>query len=370
MKILYFFPEYDTPMFSWQRIHFIDELSRHGIEFVTFNPLLFNTPEEANEQFIKLLGDGKYDLLLSSVCYPGMIFPEVLSTAKKRGLPSLCIRWDNLTIPFFDEQQASKFDLLWLTAYETEYLYKKWGANYIIQPYAANPYSFNYQEQTPIRKVCFIGTPYGSRSLMINELTRNQVSVNAYYGGVVKQKSKFVVKYSNVTPSRTKILFDRLRFSQGRKIMLGMIVNKMTKQQKIENNAYLEHFSAVTPSELSGYYSQYVLSLASTSTNHTDALRNPLKIINLRNFEIPMSGGIEICKYNNELAEYFEEGKEIVFYKDDEELIEKSKYFTKEASDSEIFKIKQNARIRASKEHSWWCRFTKTFDALGLKYDK
>ena len=369
MKILYFFPEYATPMFSWQRIHFMDELQRHGVEFETFNPLLCDSPEIANEEFIKLMGHGKYDLLLSSVCYPGMIFPDVLREANRKGIPTLCIRWDNLTIPFFDKEQAKDFDLLWLTARETAYLYKKWGANYIIQPYAANPYTFNLVSEGFTNRVCFIGTPYGSRSLMINQLAECEVPVSVFFGGGSNSRKEVTTKYKMVTPSLRRQLFDRMRFAAGRKITWGMIVNKVSNNPQINrNNKNIEFHPSATFSELSKHYSSFVLSLGSTSTNHTDALKNPLKIINLRNFEIPMSGGIEICKYNAELAGYFEDGKEIVFYSDNNELVEKAKYFITVAKESEIRAIKSAARKRAENEHTWWCRFTKAFDALGLKY--
>ncbi len=369
MRILYFFPEYDTAMFSWQRIHLIDELQRHGVEYETFNPLLFNNPEEANGAFIDIMKKGHYDLMMSSVCYPGMIFPEVLAESKRLGLPSLCIRWDNLTIPFFDKEQASKFDLMWLTANETAYLYKKWGAKYIVQPYAANPEAFKPIGCSITRRVCFIGTPYGSRSLMINHLANSEVPVSVFYGGRKTEKSTVLTKYRMVTPSLKQQLFDRMKFAVGRKITWGMIVNKVANKSQIDRNNYNIEFNPAVPiSELSSHYSNFVLSLASTSTNHTDALKNPLKIINLRNFEIPMCGGIELCKYNKELADYFEDGKEIVFYFNNDDLVEKAKHFIHTAKDNEIRAIRNAARKRAENEHTWWCRFTKAFDVLGLKY--
>ncbi len=369
MKILYFFPEYDSVMFSWQRIHLIDELQRHGVEFFTFNPLIYNNSEEANSAFIDIMKNGHYDLMLSSVCYPGMIFPEVLSECKRFGIPTLCIRWDNLTIPFFDKEQAGRFDLLWLTANETANLYKRWGANYIVQPYAANPFSFKPSSISFISKVCFIGTPYGSRSLMINQLTSHKVPVCVYYGGSGKAQKGNATKFKMITPSVNKQMFDRMKFSAGRKLILGMIVNKIANKPQInKDNSFIDFSPSVTFAQLSKLYSDYVLSLASTSTSHTDALRNPLKVINLRNFEIPMSGGIELCKYNKELADYFEDGKEIVFYSDNDDLVDKARYFLEKAKESEIREMKNAARKRAENEHTWWCRFTKAFDILGLKY--
>lgn len=370
MRILYYFPEYDTPMFQWQRVHIIDELSHHGVEVETFNPLLFSGPDEANERFVNRIKQGDFDLLLSSVCYEGIIYPEVLQAANQQGKPSLLIRWDNLTVPMYDKKQAKLFDLVWLTCRETSDMYKKWGANYIIQPYAANPYAFTYQEVPINRNICFLGTPYGSRSLMINALTRAGVDVDLYFGGGEKRRDQSIpIKYDIVHPSSYKIAIQRLGYPEGRKMLLGAIKNKLVGSQQIAENEALHHYPSVSVGEISSIYSSHSVCLASTSTNHTDSLRNPLKIVNLRSFEIPMSGGIALCKFNPELAEYFEDGKEIVFYRDNDELVEKARYFSKVADGVEVRRMKLAARQRAEKEHTWWHRFVKAFNELGLRYE-
>lgn len=372
MKVLYFFPEYGNPMFSWQRIHIIDELERNGVSVKTFNPLKRNTPEEANEQFIQIMKQGDYDLLMSSVCYPGIIYPEVLEVAHQQGIPSLGVRWDNLTIPFFDEKQANKFDLLWLTASETTYLYDKWRANYIVLPYAANPHTFTPVAGKLNRKVCFIGNPHGSRALMINTLTKNDVPVEVYHGAGKKVSAPQIdlhCNYDIINPSTSETLVNRLRFREGRKLILGSIVNKLKGKTTVEDNERLKKCPGLSHKDMVMTYSAASLSLASTSAGHTDVLKNPLPIINLRNFEIPMCGGIEICKYNKELASYFEEGKEIVFYSSEEELVDKARYYTQKATDKEIFTIKEAARKRAENEHTWWNRFVIAFAKLGLKYE-
>ena len=115
-------------------------------------------------------------------------------------------------------------------------------------------------------------------------------------------------------------------------------------------------------------YSKYALCLSSTSTIHTDILKNPLKVINLRAFEIPMSGGLTICKFNEELSNYFEEDKEIIFYKNDEELLEKAHFYTLKDNTSLVSSMKRAARERAENDHTWWCRFEKVFDRLGINY--
>lgn len=372
MRIFYYFQDLETNMFSWQRVHLIDELRRHGFTVDTFNPLYFKTPEEANERALKLIKEGNYDLFFTNVCYYKMLFVDTVEYIKQFGMPTLCLRCDNLIIPYNDKVLAPHFDLVWLTSIETQLLYNKWGVKSFFAPYAANPLTFSYNESAIVRKPCFVGTPYGSRSIMINSLTSNGVDVDAFCmpnpdrTTADSKESKIVSRI--ITPNRLKTYYYDLKFKEGRKVLWGSVINRLRGNTKLESNVHLHKQYFVMPSEISALYSKYVLCMSSTSINHTDALKNPLKVVNLRAFEIPMSGGITLCKYNQELANYFEEDKEIIFYHTNDELVDKAKYYTQKASDSEIYAIKRAARKRAENDHTWWKRFCIAFDLLGISY--
>lgn len=358
-------------MFQWQRTHIIDELKHHQIEVETFNPLLFDSVEEANDALLLRAKQGKYDLFLSSTCYYKMLFVETLEEIKKVGIPTLTIAWDNLMVPYMDKVLAPHFDLVWLTARETTRLYKKWGANYFFAPYAANPYTYTYNQTSLKRSACFIGNPHGSRALMINSLTNGGVPVDLFFGRnktINQDENVFKTNYDIVNPSRMETITNRFRFKEGRKLLLGSIINKFKGTTVVEDNPLLYRHPGLSHDEMVSAYSSAVLCLASTSAGHTDVLQSPLPIINLRNFEVPMCGGIEICKYNEELASYFEDGKEIIFYRTEEELVDKAHYYVERASDAEIITIKQAARKRAESDHTWWRRFESVFSSLGLQY--
>lgn len=359
-------------MFQWQRRHFLDELLRHDIEFETFNPLVFENPDEANSNLLNKATTGNYDLFISNMGYYKMLYVDTLEEIRRSGLPTLRIAWDNLMIPYIDEKLSKHFDLVWLTAKETEGIYKKWGVNYFFAPYAANPFTYNYNKPNMLKRTaCFIGTPHGSRAFMINSLTKNEVRVDLYCGGIKNNRERTTrnnLKYSIINPSATETIMNRFRFSEGRKMLMGSFINRIKGSAKLDYNNYLVKHDGLPHEEMVETYSSAALAIAFTSAGHTDVLNTPLPIINLRNFEIPMCGGIELCKYNEELAGYFEEGKEIVFYNDNEELIDKANYYLTKASDEVLLKMKMAARMRAEKEHSWWNRFTIAFNHLGLRY--
>lgn len=374
MKILYYYPEIQTPMGQWQRIHIFEELARYNIEFHVHNPLLYHSIDEATSSLVKKIKEGKYDLLFTNLCNEHHILTETVCEIKSFGIPTLSFRADNLSVPYNDRILAKQFDLVWLTAKETQYLYDKWGVNTMFAPYAANPYMFHYVQPPKYNhSICFIGSPYGSRTRMMNLLLENGVDLTLFYGKPKNAKAKTEGIHQPFlqqlyTPDRLQSFYNRIRFHEGRKLMWGTFVNKLSGKRDILDNGHLFRKYSVEWDEMCVKYSEFALALASTSAVHTDILKNPVKVINLRNFEIPMSGGIEICRYNAELADYFEDGKEILLYKDNAELIDKAKYYTERASDKELLSIKQAARRRSVNEHTWMNRFKVAFDKLGLKY--
>ena len=138
--------------------------------------------------------------------------------------------------------------------------------------------------------------------------------------------------------------------------------------EEIKYNDYVTKSPRVSFDDMIQKYSDHVLSLSFSSTEHTDVLKKPLSRTFLRTFEIPMCGGIQLCRYYPELASYFEDGKEIVLYHDDKELVEKTRFYLNKATDQNIREIKEAARKRAEAEHTWMNRFKIAFDKLGLKY--
>lgn len=368
MKILYFYPEHKGDfMFYWQRIHFINELSSNGIHVDILNPLEYDSLDHAWNDLLRRIHGERIDLFFMSS--PMFISKDILALIRKEGIPSLCFRPDNLLIPYIDKEIASSFDLLWLTSKETELLYKKWGARYFIAPYAANPISFRPVSSPLIRRVCFVGTPYGSRSNMINSLINSNIQVDAFckkIDGHVNEK--FTIKYKEPVPSSFDVLMNDIRYYDGRKVIWANLLNRMKKHSLNDKSAYLQLLPKISFDEISNTYSSYALSLSSTSARNTDILSKPVNVINLRSFEIPMSGGLQICRYSEELSHYYEENKEILFYSDVDELKDKAKFYTEKASESTINMIKKAARTRSENEHTWMHRFNLAFNLLGLKY--
>jgi len=110
------------------------------------------------------------------------------------------------------------------------------------------------------------------------------------------------------------------------------------------------------------------ISLGSIELASTYVLRRPLLFIRLREFEIPMCGGVHLVNRFPELLEYFEEDKEMLFFDTREELVDKVRFYLSPERDRTRQLIREKARERAVHEHTWMHRFQKIGEELGLDF--
>ena len=117
--------------------------------------------------------------------------------------------------------------------------------------------------------------------------------------------------------------------------------------------------------DLVSMFSQSRLSLgfATAGESHRSAQR--LTHLRLREFEAPMSGALYLTEQQPELAEYFEPDKEVLTYANQDELLEKARYYLAHQEQAE--RIRRAAWRRARREHTWQHRFGQLFSQLGLK---
>lgn len=364
MNILYYFKYQETPMFQWQKFHIFNELATHNINVELFNPLDFNSTQEANECVITRLKNGGVDLFMTT-CNESDLYIDVLEEIKRVGVPTLLICFDNLTVPFNHKKIAPHFDLVWLTSIETKYLFDKWGVNSIFLPYAANPNISNPLYNEDIERVLFIGTPYGSRCKMLNSLLDADIPVSLY------AKSSDIAK--TIIPKGSKIDLIReisrmLSYPIGRKLAYASLKNKFTTQSSLHvKSKNLTQNPPVKVEKMMELYNNYALSLSSVSNRHSGVLSKPVLIVNLRSFEIPAAGGLLFCQYNPELDSYFNNEKEAVYYHNDEDMIDKAKFYLSSSHKALRENIKKNAHKKAVEEHTWTNRFQEIFNRMDLK---
>lgn len=352
-------------MDQWQRLHIFDELERAGHVLTIFNPLTYQSVEEANERLPAFIKESKpaFDLFVNPAPST-LLFQSTVQEIRAIGLPSVLICFDNLHAPFIHKEIAPYFDLVWLTSKETDYLFKKWGCTTLFQPYAANPDLLKPWYREELLRIGFVGTVYDDRAQRINLLTSNSVPCTIYSTKAAGSDSSGAGNRLGVMET-VSLLKNLLQFRLGRKVAYGRIINRISgDKNKLIPNEFLEVMPSPPFEVINTIYSDHALSLNITELRNTYALKPPVHKLHLRTFEIAMSGGLQIAPYVEELASYFKDGEEIVLCRDDEEFISKSRFYLQPGKASLRSSMKQKARRRAESEHTWILRFSHVFGKL------
>jgi spore maturation protein CgeB len=213
--------------------------------------------------------------------------------------------------------------------------YRRMGANPIYMQEAANPTVYHPREEEMQYDLAFVGTRYGDRPSFVSRLAAAGLTVHVFGPGWA----------------------DAERAEQG----------LWARARRGFRPAGRGPVSGPTLSdeEMVRLYSQTRVSLGFSSCGETHSSRERILQVRLRDFEAPMSGAFYMVEYMDELAEFFEPEKEMVFYRNADELVDKAKYYLNHEAERE--RIRLAGHRRALNEHTWQHRFAAAFQTMGLR---
>jgi len=353
-------------MTHWQSVNYIDEWERAGclVEIIEVN---YEDSSRAKEVVLTTVRDSSCDVFISA-CDDNVLEAAILDEVRKKGVPSLLICFDNLSVPYKHKECCRFFDLVWLTSSDTKYLFDKWGARTVFMPYAANPFKYKPSNANEIQGMGFVGTCYGGRVNKIEAILEMGIDVRLYGGNspAVEGENPARNLLNNLSVSLSNVA-NLLAFPIGRKALMAAAI-KTTKKFEISNNLQklISERVSLSFEEVSEIYSRSMFSLNITELWNTYLLDEPVHKLHLRTFEIPMSGGFQVASRTEEIQSYFEEDKEILLYDSMEELVEKTGFYMKAENAGLREEIKRSARKRAASEHTWNKRFDNVFSVLGV----
>lgn len=205
--------------------------------------------------------------------------------------------------------------------------------------------------------------------IKINDLVNQNINCTVYSDkvnatGFISKRKKGLQDYWNLFC----LDVDLMKFPIGRKVLKAEYCKRIFVKDSVLNveSQYLAINPSVPFEKMNGLYSNFSLSLGITELWDTYILPKPIHKLHLRTFEIPMCGGLQLVSYTDELANYFEDGKEIVFYSSKDEYIDKAKFYLDDRHQELRLKMKKAARYRSEREHTWQNRFDKIFEVMNL----
>lgn len=270
---------------------------------------------EFNRRFVeaaeKLFNDGKINMIFTLAS--GLIFlPETFESISKLRMPVINFVFDDhlkfIGYPtptgWSGSKDICKYITLTAVSYRgscEKYLYEGGRPLYV-------PEAGNYKIHRPLnmRKnidVCFVGRNYGRRRSVVKFLEDNGIKIQAYG-----------IDWPNGPVSIDKMV----ELYSSSKIVLGI----------------------------------------------NDSWGGGRFFATCRDFEATLCGSMYITARNDRIAECFEDGKEIVLYEANEDLLEKIKYYLAHEAERELIAAK--GRERSLRDHTWEERLGYIFKFVGV----
>jgi len=293
----------------------------------------------------------------------GMVESTTIDEIRKSGVLTCNFSCNNAHQFFLVDELSPHFDYNLHSEKDAREKFLAIGANPLWWPMASNPKYFKPIDVPRTVQASFVGANYGFRARYISHLLENGIDVHAYgsgwqWGSRSRGRS-FVIRYflllqtliaiSPEAQARTSALLANFDFRRN----LGA---------RFPNNVH----GPISDDELIRLYSRSQISLGFLEVyDEHDPSKTIIRHLHLREFEAPMSGALYCTGYMDEISEFFQPDKEVIVYRNEQELLEKVRFYLTHPDQAEI--VRQAGHKRALAEHTSQARFQKLFLELGLK---
>ncbi|MBN1232609.1 MAG: glycosyltransferase [Candidatus Coatesbacteria bacterium] len=272
---------------------------------------MYMAKKPANDNYIELMKQFK-DYYLLEYIYENLLYPSSLLQAHKNMKFSMIFLSDDDWQFHIYSRFLGHYYNLCLTTYEWRLKdFKRAGLNAYHMQWAGNQNVYRKMDLEKEFDVTFIGSIYGQRYEIIKYLINNGVKLRIF--GIKPRQQDLLDYWGGYVSTEESI----------------EIINK----------------SKINLSFLSASVKEY------TS-------------IKLRLFEIPVSGGFQICDDYEYVYKYFKKDKEIITFTDKKDLLNKIKLYLQNSRKRDL--ISERAYKRAISEHTWEKRYKGLFDYINV----
>ena len=292
----------------------------------------------------------------------GMVDAAGVADLKRPGVP----------VCNFSCNNAHQFDLVSRLAHLYDYnlhaekdagqKFRSVGANAVWWPMASNPRYFRPMEASRDVAASFVGGNYGVRARIALQLLESGIDFHAYGPGW---------RWGASTQLRGEmkrwLYLGRSALSGGPAAQSRW--SSALAEQDIRRRLGRLHaphlHDPVSDEELIALYSRSCVSLGILDVyDGHDPSKRVIRHMHLREFEAPMCGATYLTGFTPELAECFEPDREVLVYRDMEELIDKARFYILHADAGE--EIRVAGRRRALADHTWQSRYERLFEVIGI----
>jgi spore maturation protein CgeB len=296
----------------------------------------------------------------------GMVEPEVIDQVRRASVPTCNFSCNNTHQFYLVDGLSPHFDFNLHSEKDAADKFRAVGANPVWFPMAANPKYYHPYDVSRTLDVSFVGQCYARRPYYIWHLLENGVDVQVYGPGWLLKSDKLLLRPLARWARRVKLVLQSLvaRSPQKRYEFSAELAGGDLRD--CLRHKYAAHLHApISDDDMIRKYSESKISLGFLEVYDS---HNPAALVkqhlHLRDFEAPMSGALYFTGWCDELTEFYEPDKEVVIYRNEHELLDKSRYYLAHPEQAE--QVRQAGHRRALADHTYHKRFKDLFTQLGL----
>jgi len=274
----------------------------------------------------------------------------------------LSVNWSCNSHQFEDlhKEISQEADLNTYITLDHKGLYDSVNAESYWMPMAANPNFYKNNLNKDI-DISFIGTAYYRRPYYIWRLLQSGHDIDI--SGVAWNFDKNFLNFLRIYIYPSVIAFSKdsnklhLIENNTRVNIIRLINKHWSVGGPLSDNEYTDKLSR----------SYMTLNFPEARNNHNFMDPNMIWGVNFRDFEAPMSGALLITQFSKELEYFYEDGKEVISFNNEHELLDKVNFYTKNKKSGES--IAKSGYERAIKDHTWESRFRDLFIHLEINFN-
>lgn len=292
---------------------------------------------------------------------------DILQNLKRSGVPLANFSCNNTHQFHLVEKISPYFDFNLHSEKDAEIKFKAIDANPVWFPMGANPKYYFPQNLDFKYDLTFIGAAYSKRSYYINCLISNNLEVDCFGPNWLINKPYAFLKMikrefeRDINLVRLLFIVDKQeRYNLSSKLQYNDLLGNI----RVKNKSHFHY--PVSDDEMVKIFNKTRINIGFTEVYSKDNIPGlELKQhIHLREFEVPMSGGLHITNYLEELEYFYQVEKEILTFRNEFELIDKIKFYLNH--ENQALTIRKNGYRRAIECHSYQKRYLDLFEKIKI----
>lgn len=338
-------------------------------EFVSNHQLVFRSTKYKEllcEQLVQIFKrehhKKPFDIFLSYLTVSD-ISPNTIDEIRKIGVLTLNFSCNNTHQFHLVESIANHFDINLFSEKGAKEKFTAIRANAVWFQMAANP-KYYFPKKNKFRyDISFIGAAYAKRANYINHLVQHKIYVDCFGPNWLINQPYASLKKIKKELARLKWIINSLySLSLENRSKLSLKISQYDILSNLRKMNYTHLHYPVSDDAMIDIIGYSKINLGFLEVYSEEGHAMIQQHLHLREFEIPMCGGLYLTNYSDELAEFYEIDKEVVVFRNENELIDKVKYYL--SHENEANSIREAAYNRSIKCHTYQQRFSQLFQQI------